>query len=89
MNLKIYRGKSLMNVHTEHNIIHAENVMAHLRGEDDIRTLQKKSLNKQQLVTGAHDFIFKLPYNRYSYCEHNAVSFLCSRLSVLKIQLDI
>ena len=89
MNLKIYRGKSLMNVHTEHNIIRAENVMAHLRGEDDIRTLQKNLLNKQQLVTGAHDFIFKLPYNRYSYCEHNAISFLCSRFSVLKIQLDI
>ena len=51
--------------------------------------LQRILLNTQQLVSGAGDFLFQSPYTRYSYCEHNEVTFLWKELSVLQIKLDI
>ena len=78
-----------MNVHTKQTIIHTETFMTHLRGKDDIGTLQKILLNKMQLVAGAKDFIFQSDAKRYPYCEHNEVSFLWEQLSALNITLDI
>ena len=83
------RSKILVNIRTEHNIIHADNAMDHFRGEEDAAALQRIMLNKQQLVTRAHDFISKLSYNRYSFCKHIERDFLWSKFSALKIQLDI
>ena len=40
-----------MNVHTEQTILHTENFISHLRGEDEIDKLQRILLNTQQLVT--------------------------------------
>ena len=64
-----YGGKQIMNVHTEQLILHTEKFMAHIRGGDVIGDLQMILLNTQQLVSGAKDFMFQLPYDRYSYCE--------------------
>ena len=63
--------------------------MAHLRGGDDIGKLQLILLNKQQLVSGAKDFLFQLPASRYDYCERNEIIFLWKKLSALNIKLDI
>ena len=60
-----------------------------ISGGDEIGDLQMILLNKQQLVCGANDFIFQLPFNRYNYCEHNEVTFLWKELSDLEITLDI
>ena len=46
-------------------------------------------MNKQLLVYGANDFLFHLPYSRYSYCEENEGTFLWKQLSVLNIKVDI
>ena len=78
-----------MNTHTEQTILHLETFMAHIRGGDDIGTLQRILLNKQQLVSGAEDFIFHTPFSRYQYCEHNEVTFLWDKLSSLGITVDI
>ena len=84
-----YGGKQLMNPHTEQTILHTEKIMAHLRGGDDIGKLQLILLNKQQLVSGAKDFLFQLQASRYTYCEHNEIVFLWKKLSSLNIKLDI
>ena len=60
-----------------------------MRGVDDIGTIQQILLNKQQLVTGARDYIFQLPYSRYNYCEYNAVTFLWDKLPAHNIKLGI
>ena len=46
-------------------------------------------LNKQQLVCGAKDLFFQLPFLRYNYCERNEVPFLWKDLLAVKITLDI
>ena len=69
--------------------MHAEKFMAHIRGGDEIGDLQLILLNKQQLVSGAKDFVFQLPYPRYSYCEKNEITFLWKQLSALNIKMDI
>ena len=69
--------------------MHIEKFMAHIRGRDEIGDLQLILLHKQQLVSGAKDFLFQVPYDRYSYCEHNEVTFLWKQLSSLNIKLDI
>ena len=74
---KIYGDKKIMNIHTEQTIMHTEIFIARLRGEDEISTLQMILLNKQQLVTGAKDFLSQSPYSRYPYCELDDVTFLC------------
>ena len=86
---KQFGGKQLMNIHTEQTIMHTETFLAHLRGEDDIGTLQRILLIKMQLVVGAKDFLFQSDANRYPYCKHNEVSFLLQQLSSLQITLDI
>ena len=86
---RLYGGKQLMNMHTEQTTLHLEIFIAHTRGGQDINTLQRILLNKQQLATGAKDYLFLLPYSRYSYSEHNEVTFLWRQLSALNIQLDI
>ena len=86
---KLYGGKQLMNTHTEQTVLHLEIFMAHIRGGDDIGTLQRILLNKQQLVSGAEDFILHTSYSRYQYCEHNEVTFLWDKLSSLGITVDI
>ena len=63
--------------------------MAHIRGGDDIGNLQRILLNKQQLVSGAQDFILQTPFSRYQYCEHNEVTFLWDKLSSLGITVEI
>ena len=72
----LYGGNKLMNTHTEQTILHLETFMAHIRGEDDIGTLQQILLNKQQLLAGAQDYILRTSFDRYQYCEHNEVTFL-------------
>ena len=42
---KLYGGKQIMNVHKEQTILHTEIVVAHMRGEDEIGTLQRVLLN--------------------------------------------
>ena len=84
-----FGGKEMMHVHTEQTILHTEKFMAHIRGKDEIGDLQMILLNQQQLVCGAKDFLFQLPYSRYSYCEDNEVTFLWKELAALKIKLDI
>ena len=79
----------MMHVHTEQTILHTEKSMAHIRGKGVIGDLQMIHLNQQQLVCGAKDFLFQLPYSRYSYCEENEVTFLWKELVALKIKLDI
>ncbi len=79
----------MMQVHTEQTILHTEKCMAHIRGKDDIGDLQMILLHQQQLVCGAKDFLFQLPYSRYNYCEKNEVTFLWRELVALKIKLDI
>jgi len=86
---RLYGGKQIMNTHTEQIILHLETFMAHIRGEDDIGTLQRILLNKQQLVTGAEEYILQTPYAKYQYCEHNEVTFLWDQLSKLNIQVDV
>ena len=75
-----YGGKKFFNVHTEQTIMHTEKFMAHIRGRDEIGDLQLILLNTQQLVSGAKDFLFQADYDRYSYCEHNEVTFLWKQL---------
>ena len=43
---KLYGGKQLIHTHTEQTILHLETFMGHIRGEDDIGTLQRILLNK-------------------------------------------
>ena len=50
--------------------------MAHIRGGDEIGDLQMILLNTQQLVSGEKYFMFQLPYDRYSYCEDNEITFV-------------
>ena len=69
--------------------MHTEKFMAHIRGRDEIGDLQLILLHKQQLVSGAKEFLFQAPYDRYSYCEHNEVTFLWQQLYSLHIKLDI
>ena len=69
--------------------MHIETFMSHLRGEDDIGTLQRILLNKLQLVVVVKDFTFQSNSNRHPYCEHNEITFLWQQLSALKITLDI
>ena len=78
-----------MNVHTEQTILHTENFIAHLRGEDEIGTLKRIILNTLQLAVGLKDFIFQSSYSRYPYCEANDVTFLWKKLSALQITLDM
>ena len=78
-----------MNVHTKQTIICIENFVTHMKGEDEIGTLQRILLNTLQLVIGLKDFIFQSPYSRYPYCEANDVTFLWQKLSALQITLDI
>ena len=40
-------------------------------------------------MCGAKDFLFQLPYDRYSYCEDNEVTFLWKGLAALNIKMDI
>ena len=86
---KIFGGKEIMNVHTEQTILHTENFVAHMRGQDDIGTLQRILLNTLQLVIGSKDYIFQSLHDRYTYCEANDVTFLWEKLSALHITLDI
>ena len=86
---RLYGGKQIMNTHTEQIILHLETFMAHIRGEDDIGTLQRILLNKQQLVAGAEEYILQTSYAKYQYCEHNEVTFLWDQLSKLNIQVDV
>ena len=78
-----------MKTHTEQKSIHLEAFMAHIRGDNDIGTLQRILLNKQQLVAGAQYYILRTPFSRYQYCENNEVTFLCDKISALNIKLDV
>ena len=48
-----------------------------------------KLLNKQQLITGAKDFIFQSPASRYLNSKHVEIKFLWQQLSALRITLII
>ena len=80
-------GKSLMNAYIEQTILRNENFITHIRGADNIGTLQRILMNKQQVITGARGYIVMLPYIRYKYCKHNEVKFLWDQLSALNIKM--
>ena len=42
-----YGGEQIMNVRTEQTILHVEPFISHIRGGDEIGTLQRILLNKQ------------------------------------------
>ena len=86
---RIFGGKQIMNVRTEQTILHMEKIVAHMRGQDKIGTLQRILLNNLQLVIRSKDFLFQSPYSRYTYCEANDVTFLWKKMSALNIKLNI